>query len=66
MPRRVGQSVEIDPSATLADEFCCDAQQGVRSDMIASAHSHSVTVNTVDDADLSSGCVSLSSVVTDP
>jgi hypothetical protein len=38
----------------------------VAANVLASAHSHSVTVNTVDDADLSSGCVSLSSVVTDP
>jgi hypothetical protein len=26
------QSDATDPSATLADEFCCDAQQGVRSE----------------------------------
>jgi hypothetical protein len=43
----------LDSSATLADEFCCDAQQGVAANVIASAHSHSVTVNTVDDADFS-------------
>jgi hypothetical protein len=43
----------LTPSATLADEFCCDAQQVVAANVIASAHSHSGTVNTVDDADLS-------------
>jgi hypothetical protein len=29
---RVISSSPGDPSATLADEFCCDAQQGVRSE----------------------------------
>jgi hypothetical protein len=30
--RRDGGNDVNDPSATLADEFCCDAQQGVRSE----------------------------------